>query len=182
MCFTRLKPHAIFEALYAQLSDLLWWTTVHCRWNNREVNEMGKDSSSAVWHNFISCFQVSGTVGLKKSRAAYRSGVCWNRGKEQQSGFRNSCMKSQLGREPATKRCQPSEATWHGTLGHWGAAGTGGVRPSCGGTGQVWHGALRTEGKTDGIPKWEGPRPELGKQKALAIIWLNIRTQKQQGM
>lgn len=73
-------------------------------------------------------------------------------------------------------------------MGHWGVkeprkAGTGGVRPSCGGT-QVRGGGgnLRTEGKTDGIPKWKGPRPELGKQKALAIIWLNIRTQKQQGM
>ncbi|KAJ7422428.1 Cadherin-8 [Pitangus sulphuratus] len=39
---------------------------------------------------------------------------------------------------------------------------------------------LRTEGKTDGIPKWKGPRPELGKQKALAIIWLDIRIRKQQ--
>lgn len=106
---------------------------VLCRWNNREVNEMGKDSSSAAWHSFITCFQVSGTAGLKKSRAACRSGVCWSRGEEQQSGLTNSCMSSQLGREPATKRCQPSEATWHGTLKELWRAGTGGARP--GGTG-----------------------------------------------
>lgn len=43
-CFTRLKLHAIFEALYTQLSDLLWWAAVHYRWNIRGVNEMGKDS------------------------------------------------------------------------------------------------------------------------------------------
>lgn len=65
ICFARLKLHAIFEALYTQLSDLLWWPTVRYRWNNREVNEMGKDSSLAIWHNFIACFQVSETVGLK---------------------------------------------------------------------------------------------------------------------
>lgn len=73
-------------------------------------------------------------------------------------------------------------------MGHLGVkelrkARDGGVRPSCGGTRvRCGGGVLRTEGKTDGIPKWEGPRPELGKQKALAIIWFNIRTQKQQGM
>jgi len=60
---------------------------------------------------------------------------------------------------------------------------TKGSSPSCGGT-QVICGdcVLRTEGKTDGIPKWKGPRPELGKQKALAIIWLNIWIQKKQGI
>lgn len=60
---------------------------------------------------------------------------------------------------------------------------TTGGSPSCGGTQVICGGGvLRTEGKTDGIPKWEGPRPELGKQKALAVVWLNIRIQKKQGM
>lgn len=29
---------------------------------------------------------------------------------------------------------------------------------------------------------YHGPRPELGKQKAVVIIWLNIRIQKKQGI
>lgn len=60
---------------------------------------------------------------------------------------------------------------------------TKGGNPSCGGTQVVCGGVvLRTEGKTDGIPKWKRPRPELGKQKGLAVIWLNIRIQKKQGI
>lgn len=79
---------------------------------------MGKDSSLAIRHNFIARFQVSETVGLKKSRPLYRSDVCWNTRKERQSGFRNSYMNSKLGRKPTTKRCQPPEAACHRTLGH----------------------------------------------------------------
>lgn len=89
ICFTRLKLHVIFEALYTQLSGLLWWTTVRYRWNNREVNEMGKDSSLAIWYNFFACFQVSETVGLKKSRPFYRSTSAGTRG-------RNSSLGSEI--------------------------------------------------------------------------------------